>query len=78
VDEDEFYDLNRDPAERHNCLHDPAYTNQVERARRLMVQAAGEARDPVQNYIAKLFGDYTNLAAQPDVSAAYAHESKGG
>jgi len=39
--------------------------------RRLLIEAADRAGDPVQNYAAKLFGDYTLLTAQPDVSAAH-------
>lgn len=72
VDEDEFYDLNDDPGELHNRLDNPAYNDRIQAVRRRIVHAAAGTRDPVQNYMAKLFGDYTNLAEQPDVSAAYA------
>jgi arylsulfatase A-like enzyme len=71
VDEDELYDLARDPGELHNVLDDPAYAAQRAALRQRIVQAAADARDPVQNYMAKLFGDYDNLAAQPDPSMMY-------
>jgi arylsulfatase A-like enzyme len=69
--EDELYDLINDPGELRNLLDDPAYRSQREKCRQEIVQAAVASHDPVQNYMAKLFGDYDNLAAQPDPSTAY-------
>jgi choline-sulfatase len=71
VDEDELYDLAQDPGEMCNVLDEPAYADQQAALRQRIVQAAAEAQDPVQNYMAKLFGDYDNLAAQPDPSTMY-------
>ena len=34
---DEFFDLEKDPFERHNAIHDPAYRDEVERHRRLVI-----------------------------------------
>ncbi len=71
VDEDELYDLNNDPGELRNLGGEAAYQAEIKKMRRLLIEAADRVGDPVQNYAAKLFGDYTLLAAQPDVSAAY-------
>jgi len=72
VDEDEFYDLNSDPGELRNLIEEIAYQAEIKTMQRWLIETADEAGDPVQNYAAKLFGDYSLLAAQPDVSAAYA------
>jgi arylsulfatase A-like enzyme len=71
VDEDEFYDLNNDPGELHNLIEEAAYQADIKTMQRRLIEVADQAGDPVQNYAAKLFGDYSLLAAQPDVSAAY-------
>jgi arylsulfatase A-like enzyme len=71
VDEDELYDLSNDPGEAHNLLGNPRYMAQQETMRRRIVQEAARVQDPVQNYMAKLFGDYDNLAVQPDPSTMY-------
>jgi arylsulfatase A-like enzyme len=76
VDEDEMYDLNQDPGELHNLLTLARHRDQAQRLRRLMVQAAAESGDPVQNYMAKLFGEYGLLADQPDVSMAYGQKGQ--
>jgi len=75
VDEDEFYDLNKDPGELHNLIEESAYREEIKTMQRLLIEAADRAGDPVQNYAAKLFGDYSLLADQPDVSAAYIHKN---
>ena len=75
VDEDEFYDLTNDPGELRNLIGEAAYQEEIKTMQRLLVEAANEAGDPVQNYAAKLFGDYSLLAPQPDVSAAYTAKS---
>ena len=71
VDEDEMYDLASDPGEMRNLLDEQAFADRQSSIRRQMVQAAAVAQDPVQNYMAKLFGDYENLAAQPDPSMMF-------
>jgi arylsulfatase A-like enzyme len=71
TDEDEYYDLTRDPAELHNLLRDPQYVTRIAVIRKKLVESAAQTGDPVQNYMAKLFGDYETLSDQPDVSAAY-------
>jgi arylsulfatase A-like enzyme len=68
-DDDEFYDLRRDPGELTNRIASTEYTAGVERARRLLQEAAARARDPIADYIAKLFGDWENLSGQFEAAA---------
>ena len=63
--------LNNDPGELHNLIEEAIYQEEIKMMQRRLIEAAYEAGDLVQNYGAKLFGDYSLLAAQPDVSAAY-------
>lgn len=70
VDEDEVYNLNNDPGELHNLLNEPACQDKVAELRRQMIDAAARARDPVMNYVSKLFGNWQNLSGQPDPSSA--------
>jgi arylsulfatase A-like enzyme len=72
ADDDELYDLNRDPAERHNLLTANANHPKAPELRALLVQMAQAHGDPVQNCIAKWFGQWRGLSGQPDVSSAYA------
>jgi arylsulfatase A-like enzyme len=71
TDEDEFYDLKKDPAEMRNALFAPEYLPIITELRQQMVEMASRVSDPVQNYMAKLFSNYETLSDQPDVSAAY-------
>lgn len=63
-DYDEVYDLNRDPGELHNVVDAPEYAGTVARLRERLKRAAAEARDPIQDNIAKMFGDWENLSGQ--------------
>lgn len=75
-DYDEVYQLSTDPGELTNLLvatgtgQDPrARDVDVEALRRLLLQAMFEVGDPLMEYAAKLFGDWSNRAGQPDASA---------
>lgn len=70
-DEDELYDLKNDPGELQNLI---ANGNQHPKAAELQEQLIALARyynDPVQDCIAKWFGQWRNYSGQPDVSSAY-------
>ena len=71
ADEDELYDLTHDAAELHNLLGDDAYRGQAERLRALLVEACRRHGDPLTEYIAKLFGDWSNRSGQPDASVPF-------
>jgi arylsulfatase A-like enzyme len=72
ADDDELYDLNADPAELHNLLADGAEHPAAAALRARLVALAQRHGDPVQNCIAKWFGQWRGLSGQPDVSSAYA------
>jgi arylsulfatase A-like enzyme len=63
-DFDEFYDLNRDPGELNNGIEAPEYRETVIRLRERLKRAAAETKDPIQDDIAKMFGDWENLSGQ--------------
>jgi len=63
-DFDEFYDLNQDPGELTNRVDAPEYRETVARLRQRLKRAAAEAKDPIQDNIAKMFGDWENLSGQ--------------
>lgn len=63
-DFDEFYDLNKDPGELINRIEAPEYRETVTRLRERLKRAAAETRDPIQDDIAKMFGDWENLSGQ--------------
>ncbi len=63
-DFDEVYDLNRDPGERVNLIRVPEQADLVQRLRgRIQVEAL-RVRDPIADYMAKLFGDWEHLSGQ--------------
>lgn len=68
ADEDEVYDLGRDRAELHNLLGDPSMQGHVERLRAMLLDACRAHRDPLTEYVARLFGDWSNRSGQPDAS----------
>jgi len=63
-DFDEFYDLNQDLGELNNRIEAVEYRNTVARLRERVKRAAAEAKDPIQDDIAKMFGDWENLSGQ--------------
>ena len=75
-DEDELYDLNTDPAEMHNLLMDGEH-QKADKLRQQLIALARVYGDPVQDCIAKWFGQWRNYSGQPDVSSQYKIESMG-
>ncbi len=71
-DEDELYDLNSDPGELHNLLPDADQHPRTNKLREQLIALARQYDDPVQDCIAKWFGQWRNYSGQPDVSSAYA------
>lgn len=79
-DEDELYDLGNDPGELHNLLatasllpasgESPSPAN-VDALRRRLVNAMSAVGDPLTEYAAKLFGDWSNRSGQPDASSPF-------
>ncbi len=68
-DFDECYDLRSDPGELRNLVDVPEEAERVERLRARLKRAAAQARDPIADYIAKLFGDWENLSGQFEAAA---------
>ncbi len=77
ADDDELYDLNTDPAELHNLLAAGGSPQEADALRARLVELAQQHGDPVQNCIAKWFGQWRGLSGQPDVSSAYAVVNEG-
>ena len=61
-DFDEVYDLNADPWELHNVIEDPAYAGRVADLKKRMMDQAAAVRDPLANYICKIFGQWNHPA----------------
>ena len=68
-DFDECYDLNKDPAELHNVIEESQYQAIVVRLRDRLKEAAAQSRDPIQDDIAKMFGDWKSLSGQHEAAA---------
>jgi arylsulfatase A-like enzyme len=68
-DFDEFYDLNKDPGELRNLIGSAEYQATVANLRGQLKAAAARARDPIQDNIAKMFGDWENLSGQHEAAA---------
>ncbi len=66
---DEVYDLRHDPDELHNLIVSKEHAPRIERLRGLLKQTAARVRDPIADYIAKLFGDWENLSGQFEAAA---------
>jgi len=71
ADDDELYDLNADPAEMNNLLAHDATHPRADEVRKRLIDAARRHGDPVQDCIAKWFGQWRNFSGQPDVSSMY-------
>ncbi|PKQ07507.1 MAG: hypothetical protein CVT71_01020, partial [Alphaproteobacteria bacterium HGW-Alphaproteobacteria-10] len=69
-DIDELYDLNTDPAELDNLIEDERYSQHrldlVERLKRQVVRY----RDPVMDYVFKIFGQWESPSGQVDATSA--------
>ncbi|MCP4405940.1 MAG: sulfatase-like hydrolase/transferase [bacterium] len=70
-DDDELYDLNNDPGELDNLLANGKYHPRIYELREQLISLARRYDDPVQDCIAKWFGQWRNYSGQPDVSSAY-------
>ncbi len=68
-DFDECYDLNKDPGELSNVIDSSDYRAVVTRLRDRLKEAAAQSRDPIQDDIAKMFGDWKNLSGQHEAAA---------
>lgn len=71
ADDDELYNLNEDPAEMNNLLAHGATHPRTDELRQRLIDAARHYDDPVQDCIAKWFGQWRNFSGQPDVSSMY-------
>jgi arylsulfatase A-like enzyme len=72
ADDDELYDLNADPGEMNNLIANGAAHAQADDLRERLIMAARRYNDPVQDCIAKWFGQWRNYSGQPDVSSQFA------
>ena len=70
--EDEVYDLTTDPGELRNLVTDNAHGVPVSTLRHQLIEVATTTRDPLRDYVAKLFGQWGARSGQPDASAAFA------
>ena len=68
-DYDECYDLNQDPGELNNVIASGQYPATVTRLRDRLKEAAAQFHDPIQDDIAKMFGDWKNLSGQHEAAA---------
>jgi choline-sulfatase len=75
--DDEMYDLRSDPGELVNLLQDERGSGRAAELRVRLLEALFEAGDPVREYAAKLFGDWSNRSGQPDASAPFGSGSGG-
>ena len=66
---DEFYDLNADPGELVNLIDSQDHKAKISDVRERLKAAARKARDPISDYIAKIFGDWENLSGQFEAAA---------
>jgi choline-sulfatase len=74
ADDDELYDLKEDPAEMDNLLADKNPPYGAEEVQQRLIDVARSYNDPVQECIAKWFGQWTNKSGQIDVSSMYEFE----
>ncbi len=71
ADNDELYDLNEDPYEMNNLLAGKASHPRADELRQQLIDVARRYNDPVQECIAKWFGQWSNTSGQIDVSSMY-------
>jgi arylsulfatase A-like enzyme len=75
-DDDELYDLNEDPSEMHNLIAGDLEHPRLGELQNLLIQMARTHNDPIQDCIAKWFGQWQNYSGQPDVSSQYLVETQ--
>lgn len=68
-DFDEFYDLNKDPDELNNVIDSAEYEDKISTVRERLKAASARAGDPIQDDIAKMFGDWEKLSGQHEAAA---------
>lgn len=68
-DRDEVYDLNADPGELRNLVDAPAYRVQVGDLRQRLIQQSAQVGDPIQDFVAKIFGTWETQSGQVDASS---------
>lgn len=65
-DQDELYDLNDDPGELKNRIHDDAYATEKRKLQERMILEARHNKDPLASCLAKLFGHWKDVESQPN------------
>lgn len=68
-DHDEVYDLHTDPGELRNVVDEPAYQERIHDLRQRLMQKSAEVGDPIQDYVAKIFGNWETLSGQIEASS---------
>jgi arylsulfatase A-like enzyme len=71
ADDDELYNLQEDPHEMHNLLAGKAGHPRADELRQRLINVARRYNDPVQDCIAKWFGQWANYSGQIDVSSMH-------
>ena len=77
ADDDELYNLKEDPHEMHNLLASDANHPRAGELRQRLIDVARRTNDPVQDCIAKWFGQWANYSGQIDVSSMHSVTSDG-
>jgi arylsulfatase A-like enzyme len=67
-DIDEVYDLDSDPAEMRNLLHDPGSAGKTADLRDRLMRSVVEAGDPVMDAVHKILGRWESPSGQIDPS----------
>ena len=75
-DFDECYDLNSDPAEMNNLIDSSGEEEKIEDLRERVRAAAYRTKDPIRDYVSKLFGSWEDLSGQVDASNQWLKESR--
>lgn len=70
-DFDEVYDLNNDPHEMHNLLHDPSSRNKVLALQERIRVVSAYYKDPLQDCVSKFFGIWRTGSRQVDATTFY-------
>ncbi len=68
-DEDELYDLDKDPGELTNLIHDSNYSKAKLLLQEKIKEQAVAANDPVMDYVYKIFGEWENPSGKIDITA---------
>ncbi|GAA0179897.1 sulfatase-like hydrolase/transferase [Clostridium sediminicola] len=68
-DFDELYDLNKDPGELNNLINDDEYTKIKDGLVEQLKENAVKYEDPLQDYVYKILGEWSNPSGQVDTTA---------